>query len=99
MRINGNQVISNTIVIAPGDRAEIQLPMGLVEVEFKTDPGEARLDFENGKIALYNMDNALGSGATPTVTPPGGSPIPLRIALYAIGEGANAIRVLHYTVG
>lgn len=99
MRINGNQVISNTLVIAPGDQAEIEIPGGLVPIEFRDDSEPARITFENGVVVIYNMDTPMGSGALPTVTIEDGTDVTLRVAVYAMGSGATALRVLHYTIG
>ena len=99
MQINGNPVLNGTIVVAPGEQAAIRLPSGLLAVEFRTDPGAARIDFISGTMVFFNMNNPLGSAASTTVTPAGEAPIQLRVALYAIGEGAGAYHVLHYTIG
>lgn len=99
MQINGNTVFNGTIVVAPGEQAAIQLPGGLLAIDFRTDSGAGRIEFIAGTLVFFNMDNPLGSAATPTITPAGGAPVQLRLALYAIGEGSNAYHVLHYTVG
>jgi hypothetical protein len=99
MQINGNDVFSGTIVIAVGENAAIQLPTGLVPIDFRTDSGAVRVDFISGTMIFFNMDSPLGAAATPTVTPAGGAPMPLRLALYTIGEGPGSCRVLHYTGG
>jgi hypothetical protein len=99
MQINGKPVFNGTIVVAPGENAAIQLPFGIAPVDFRTDAGAGRIEFLGGTIVFFNMDNPLGTAASPTLTVPEHPPLQLRFALYAIGEGPGAYHVLHYTAG
>lgn len=97
MKINGNPASGGTIVIAPGQSAEIDLPIGSVLLDFQTDSGASRIEMLGGKIVFFNADNALGSAVNPTLSGPGFS-FRFAAVVYAVGEGENTYRVVHYTV-
>lgn len=99
MKINGKPVTaSGTLVVAPGAKAELTLPFGTFALEF--NPGAPlNIQIANNplRIKFDGTENPLGVSSTFTVPLESGA-AELAIAIYAIGEGSDAMRIIHYTV-
>lgn len=99
MLINGKAVTaSGTLVVAPGVRAELALPFGTFLLVFKPDaPSNIRLTTNPMEIQFDGVDNPLGVSSTFSIPLTNGN-ADLVFAVYAIGEGSAATRIIHYTV-
>lgn len=100
MKVNGKTVLSHgTLVIGPNERGELQLPWGLFALVFKAaDVRNIRLTTSPPEITFEGTDTPLGLATTLSVPLSNGQTSTLTIAIYSIGEGSAATRVVHYTV-
>lgn len=99
MKINGSAVTaSGTLVVAPGARAELTLPFGTFSLEFNPNaPLNIQIATNPLRIKFDGTDNPLGVSSTFSVPLANGT-AELALAIYAIGEGSGAMRIIHYTV-
>ncbi|MCZ7494123.1 hypothetical protein O8B39_06410 [Agrobacterium rhizogenes] len=100
MKINGRPATSGTLVIGSDERAELDLPFGTFALVFNpsTLPVNVQMTVNPPKITFNGTDNSLGLGTSLTIPLSGGNSAKLSFAIYAIGDGENATRVLHYTL-
>jgi hypothetical protein len=101
MQIDGRPAQTGTIVIGAGQAAEISLPWGMFKLVFNPSgsPQNVQLTTNPNRIVFDGTDNALGLSSILTIPLANGQSATLNLAVYAIGEGASADRILHYTVG
>lgn len=99
MKIDGRPIVtSGTLVIAPGEKAELSLPFGNFALVFNpTASMNVQLSTNPLQIKFDGTDNSLGVSST-FVLPLQNGTAYLSLAVYAIGEGSGAMRILHYTV-
>lgn len=99
MFIDGRPVTaSGTLVIAPGVKAELALPFGRFALVFTpAAPLNIQLSTNPLEIRFDGTDNPLGVSSTFDIPLMSGK-THLFLAVYAIGEGTDATRILHYTV-
>lgn len=99
MKINEKPVTaSGTLVVAPGAKAELSLPFGNFALEFNPNaPLNIQITTNPLRIRFNGTDNPLGVSSTFTVPLENGA-AELALAIYAIGEGSGAMRIIHYTV-
>ena len=99
MFIDGRPVTaSGTLVVAPGVKAELNLPFGRFALVFRPEsPLNIQLSTNPMQIKFDGTDNPLGVSSTFDVPLLTGT-AHLFLAVYTIGEGSAATRVLHFTV-
>jgi hypothetical protein len=100
MQINGRSATFGTIVIGAGQKGTIDLPWGEFELVFNpsNQPQNVQISINPPQIIFDGTDNALGLTSIINLPLSSGQMATLNIAIYAIGEGAGANRILHYTV-
>lgn len=99
MFINGRPVTaSGTLVVGPGEQAELVLPFGRFSLVFDSAAvPNIRLSVNPMQILFEGTDNPLGLGSTFKLPLTNGTAY-LALAVYAMGEGSAATRIIHYTV-
>lgn len=100
MKINGRPATSGTLVIGAGEQAEINLPWGPFALVFNPDvqPMNISLTSNTRQIVFDGTDNSLGLATTLQIPLTNGQRSNLALAVYAIGHGSSATRIVHYTV-
>ena len=99
MWVDGRSASSGTVVVAPGQKAEIQLPFGKFRLAFNpTAPAAITINGAASELVFNGVDNPLGVATTLDIPVNDGTTKHLALALYAIGDGKSATHVLHYTV-
>lgn len=101
MEIDGRPAQWGTIVIGAGQTGAVTLPWGKFTLVFNpdTEPQNVQLTTNPNQIVFDGTDNPLGLTSIVSVPLANGQNATLNLAVYAIGEGAAANRILHYTVG
>lgn len=99
MNIDGSPVTaSGTLVVPARARAELSLPFGKFELVFRPDaPANMQITTNPMQIKFDGTDNPLGVSSTFTIPLTTGK-ANLALAVYAIGNGSDTTRVIHYTV-
>ncbi|WP_143217308.1 hypothetical protein [Acetobacter sp. DsW_063] len=98
--IDGNPVIaSGTLVVAAGTQAKLNLPFGLFTLIFNPElPTNIQLSTNPMQIKFDGTDNPLGISSSFNLPLANNVTMRLVLAVYSIGEGSNATRIVHYTV-
>ena len=99
MKIDGRQAVGGTLVVAPGQQGEIQLPWGSFALVFNplASPQNIRLTSTPPQILFDGTDNPLGIGTTLTVPLVTGQSKNLTLVVYSIGDSTTAYHIVHYT--
>ncbi len=100
MFIDGRPVTATgTIVIGPDEKAELALPFGRFALVFiPAAVANVQLTTSPMQIRFEGTDNPLGLGTTFSLPLSSGKTAKFTLAIYSIGEGSTATRILHYTV-
>jgi hypothetical protein len=100
MRLDGRPATSGTIVIGAGQQGAIELPWGTFDLVFNPDvqPQNVQLIASPPQIVFDGTDNPLGLTSVINIPVASGGSATLNIAVYAIGDGAAANRIVHFTV-
>lgn len=99
MLVDGRPVTkTGTLVLAAGERGQLSLPFGTFALVFKPGPAmNIQLTTNPMQIVFEGTDNPLGV-VTNLSIPLQGASANLSIAVYSIGDGPQAGRIVHYTV-
>jgi hypothetical protein len=100
MKINGRQAQSGTIVIGEGQKGTLDLPFGTFDLVFNpsNEPQNVQLTSTPPQIVFDGTDNPLGLTTIMNIPLSNGGSAILNLAAYAIGDGNNTNRIVHYTV-
>lgn len=99
MKINGKAAQSGTLVIGPGQSAELDLPFGSFQLLFNPSiqPQNVQLTTTPPQIVFDGMDNTLGVGTSLTIPLQNGF-VTLTIVIHSLGDGSSVYRIINYTV-
>lgn len=100
MEIDGRPATSGTIVIGAEQKSAINLPWGKFELVFNplNSPQNVQLTTNPMQIIFDGTDNPLGLTTVLKLPLTSGQQATLNIAVYAIGDGSAATRIVHFTV-
>lgn len=100
MKINGRDAVSGTIVVGAGERGTLDFPFGSFATIFNpgVSPPEVTLTSNPPTIVFNGTDNPLGLATSLTIPLVSGVTKYLTLMIYAVGDGDEATRVIHYTV-
>ncbi|WP_429930704.1 hypothetical protein [Agrobacterium vitis] len=100
MKIDGRKVTAQgTLVIGAGENGELELPFGNFELHFRpqVSPMNIKISGSPLQIVFEGTDSPLGVSASFSL-PVGIGTAKLTLAVYCIGEGESATRIIHFTV-
>jgi hypothetical protein len=98
-QVNGKPVVaSGSLMIPPNAEAAIQLPGGLLRLEFKVGTPEG-YTWDHWKLTITAHENPLGIALDIPLSSSDGSPLQLAMTVHTVGTtaGAGIYRIVHYT--
>jgi hypothetical protein len=99
MLIDGRAANTGTIIVGPGQRAQIALPWGMYSLKFDPfkQPQNVSISVGSQEIVFDGTDNALGIAINFTLPLVNNQTGYLTLVVYAVGDGNSATRIVHYT--
>ncbi|USI73171.1 hypothetical protein [Sphingomonas morindae] len=90
---------SGSLLVAPGERATLNLPFGVFELAFRSTGATPRIDVQLAprRILFDNADDPPGHAEIITIPRQNGGAVRLRLWVRAIHSERGRFRLIHYT--
>lgn len=97
--LNDAPATSGSVVVGASEKGSIQLPWGIYSLIFSSDgsPMNVMINHDLKTILFNGTDNPLGSAVGLKIPMSDLTVYVLNLAIYTIGEGVNAARIVHFS--